>query len=95
MAQADYLSLLHPTPKGLYCPPGDFYVDPVAAVDRAVITHGHADHARAGHGAVLATPETMAIMAVRYGDQFTDHRQPMALGQQTTINGVDVSFAPA
>ncbi|MEO1150795.1 MAG: ligase-associated DNA damage response exonuclease [Pseudomonadota bacterium] len=95
MAQADYSSLLHPTPKGLYCPPGDFYVDPVAAVDRAVITHGHADHARAGHGAVLATPETMAIMAVRYGDQFTDHRQPMALGQQTTINGVDVSFAPA
>ncbi|MEL6506654.1 MAG: ligase-associated DNA damage response exonuclease [Pseudomonadota bacterium] len=91
----DYSSLLHPTPKGLYCPPGDFFVDPVAAVDRAVITHGHSDHARAGHGAVLATKETMAIMAVRYGDQFTDHRQPMALGQQTTINGVDVSFAPA
>ena len=47
--------LLHPTPAGLYCPPGDFYVDPVRPVDRAVITHGHSDHARAGHGAVLAT----------------------------------------
>lgn len=70
-------------------------MDPVAAVDRAVITHGHADHARAGHGAVLATNETMAIMAVRYGNQFTDHRQPLSLGEHTTVNGVDVSFAPA
>ncbi len=49
--------------RGLYCPPGDFYVDPVRPVARAVITHGHSDHARAGHGAVLATPETLAIMA--------------------------------
>ena len=48
--------LLCPKPEGLYCAPGDFYIDPVRPVDRAVITHGHADHARAGHGAVLATP---------------------------------------
>ena len=41
--------LLQPTPKGLYCPPGDFYLDPVrGAVDRAVISHGHSDHARGG-----------------------------------------------
>src|ERR1044071_9344178 len=56
-------SLLCPTPAGLYCPPGDFYIDPIRPVDRAVITHGHADHARAGHGAVAATVETLAIMA--------------------------------
>ena len=48
--------LLRPTPAGLYCPPGDFYVDPVRPVDRTVITHGHADHAHDGHGTVLAAP---------------------------------------
>jgi putative mRNA 3-end processing factor len=87
--------LLHPTPAGLYCPVGDFYIDPVRAVDRAVITHGHADHARAGHGAVLATPETIAIMASRYGEEFTAARQPTKLGEATDINGVKVSLAPA
>ena len=59
--------LLCPKPEGLYCAPGDFYIDPMRPVARAVITHGHADHARAGHGAVLATPETLDIMAERYG----------------------------
>ncbi|WP_422008201.1 ligase-associated DNA damage response exonuclease [Pyruvatibacter mobilis] len=87
--------LLHPTPQGLYCPPGDFYVDPVRPVDKAVITHGHADHARAGHGAVLATPETLAIMAVRYGEDFTGQRQALGYGEGVTINGVDVSLVPA
>ena len=88
-------TLLQPTPAGLYCLPGDFYIDPVRAVDRAVITHGHADHARAGHGAVLATPETIAIMASRYGEDFTATRQPNKLGQSVFINGVEVSLAPA
>jgi putative mRNA 3-end processing factor len=60
--------LLCPKPEGLYCPPGDFYIDPVRPVARAVITHGHSDHARSGHGAVVATPETLDIMAVRYGE---------------------------
>nr|WP_233347272.1 ligase-associated DNA damage response exonuclease [Ponticaulis koreensis] len=87
--------LLHPTPAGLYCPVGDFYIDPVRAVDRAVITHGHADHARAGHGTVLATPETINIMAARYGENFTARRQPTELGEVVSINGVDVSLAPA
>jgi len=87
--------LLHPAPQGLYCPVGDFYVDPVRPVDRAVITHGHADHARAGHGAVLATPETLAIMAVRYGDAFTGTRQSAAYGETTQINGVRVRLVPA
>ena len=87
--------LLCPSPAGLYCPPGDFYIDPVRPVDRAVITHGHADHARAGHGAVLATPETLQIMAVRYGEEFTGRREPLSYGESVTIRGVEVSFAPA
>ena len=87
--------ILRPTPKGLYCPPGDFFIDPVAPVDRAVITHGHADHARAGHGAVLATPETIAIMAARYGENFTVARQAAALGEAVSVNGVSVSLIPA
>ena len=87
--------LLHPTPKGLYCPPGNFYVDPVAAVPRALVTHGHADHARAGHGEVWATRQTLDIMAIRYG---YDHcRQPRAAEwrEKFEVNGVTVSFWPA
>ena len=87
--------LLRPAPAGLYCPIGDFYVDPVRPVDRAVITHGHSDHARPGHGAVLATPETLAIMAERYGPDFAGRAQPAACGETTTISGVAVHFAPA
>jgi putative mRNA 3-end processing factor len=60
-------AILCASPAGLYCPPGDFYVDPTRPVDRAVITHGHSDHARAGHGKVLATRETLAIM--EFGDR--------------------------
>lgn len=88
-------TLLCPRPDGLYCPPGDFYIDPVRPVDRAVITHGHADHARAGHGAVLATPQTLAIMAVRYGEDFTAVRQPLGYGEMVTHQGVEVGLVPA
>ncbi len=87
--------LLHPTPAGLYCPPGDFYIDPVRPVDRAVITHGHADHARAGHGAVVATPETLAIMAVRYGEDFAAATQPSAYGKTVKQNDATVTLVPA
>ena len=65
-----FRQLLRNTPEGLYCPPGDFHIDPVRPVANAVITHGHSDHARSGHGAVLATPETLAIMAARHGEGF-------------------------
>ena len=73
-------SLLCPRPAGLYCPPGDFYIDPVRPVARAVITHGHADHARAGHGLAVATPQTLAIMAARYGEGFAGAARPLAYG---------------
>jgi putative mRNA 3-end processing factor len=87
--------LLLPRPEGLYCPPGDFFIDPVRAVDRAIITHGHTDHARAGHGRVLATPETLAIMALRYGKDFAGDAQGLAYGQMQRINGASVRLAPA
>jgi putative mRNA 3-end processing factor len=86
--------MLHPTPQGLYCPVGGFYIDPVAPVPRALITHGHADHARAGHGAVMATQQTLDIMAIRYGDGFTGTRQP-AGPDRTEVSGVGVTFRPA
>ena len=52
----------------MYVVPADLYIDPVLPVARAAITHGHADHARSGHGHVYATPQTLAIMACRYGE---------------------------
>lgn len=88
-------SILRPTPDGLWCPGGAFFIDPPRPVDRAVITHGHADHARAGHGAVLATPETLAIMGERYGQDFAGHAQPLACGERIRVGDVELSLAPA
>jgi putative mRNA 3-end processing factor len=82
-------------PEGLYCAAGDFFVDPARPVDRAVITHGHADHARAGHGKVLATAETLAIMASRFGDGFAGATQALAPGESVSIGDTDVSLSPA
>jgi putative mRNA 3-end processing factor len=88
-------SWIHPTPQGLYCAPGDFFVDPARAVDRAIITHGHADHARPGHRHVLATPETLAIMAARMGAGAGAERQALEPGQAVTHNGVGIRLVPA
>ncbi len=87
--------LLCPKPAGLYCTPGDFYIDPVRPVDRAVITHGHSDHARAGHGSVLATRETLDIMAIRYGADFAGETQAAVLGKTLKVGDVAVTFHPA
>lgn len=87
--------ILVPRPEGLYCPRGDFFIDPVRPVDRALITHGHSDHARAGHGAVMATRETLDIMAIRYGEEFANTRQEARLGERTSIGDVSVAFHPA
>ncbi len=86
-------ALLIPRPEGLYCPEGDFHIDPVRPVARALVTHGHADHARAGHGAVLATRQTLDIMALRYGADFAVTRQ--AADGAVRVNGVAVEFHPA
>ncbi|THD53530.1 ligase-associated DNA damage response exonuclease [Phenylobacterium sp.] len=87
--------LLCPKPEGLYCAPGDFYIDPTRPVARAVITHGHADHARAGHGAVLATRETLNIMAERYGLEFAGTTQAAAYGEAVARDDVEVTLVPA
>src|SRR5690242_20382632 len=92
---AGFRQLLRNTPSGLYCPPGDFHIDPVRPVARAVITHGHSDHARAGHGAVLATPETLAIMAARCGEGFAGGTEAARYGQKIARGEVGVTLVPA
>ena len=87
--------LLHPMPNGLWCPLGGFYIDPVRPVERALITHGHADHARPGHTHVLATRETLDIMALRYGANFAGQTQVAVLGAKQHIGDTTVSFHPA
>ncbi|QOF73262.1 ligase-associated DNA damage response exonuclease [Aminobacter sp. SR38] len=87
--------LLHSRPEGLYCPPGDFYIDPVRPVDRALITHGHSDHARPGHAKVLATRQTLDIMAIRCGPDFAGTTQAMPLGEKIRLGDVTVSYHPA
>jgi putative mRNA 3-end processing factor len=87
--------LIRPTPAGLWCPPADVYIDPMRPVARALVTHGHADHARPGHDAVLATEETLAIMALRYGDGFTTARQVAEPGVPVRIGEVSFTFHPA
>jgi putative mRNA 3-end processing factor len=88
--------LLAPTPSGLCCKPGGFYIDPTRPVDRALITHGHSDHARPGHGAVLATQETLDMMRLRYGENFAGSTQAIACGETVTLDdGVTATFHPA
>jgi putative mRNA 3-end processing factor len=82
--------------EGLYCAPGDFYVDPVRAVPRAAITHAHSDHARPGHGAVLASAETIALMDVRLGEgRAGETQQALPYGETLDITGVRVWLEPA
>lgn len=87
--------LLHTRPEGLYCPVGDFFIDPVRPVPRALITHGHSDHARPGHGAVLATRQTLDIMGLRYGDGFAGSVQTTEYGESIDLGGARVIFHPA
>jgi putative mRNA 3-end processing factor len=87
--------LLTPTSAGLCCPPGRFHIDPTRPVARALITHAHSDHARPGHGAVLATPETLDLMRLRYGENFAGAVQPVRYGEELGLDGVTVSFHPA
>jgi putative mRNA 3-end processing factor len=86
---------LKTTPAGLYCEPGGFHIDPLLPVSRAVITHGHGDHARSGNGQVLATPATIAIMRSRYGAAAGGSLQPLDYGGSVAIGGVTVRLLPA
>ncbi|MES2979659.1 MAG: ligase-associated DNA damage response exonuclease [Pseudomonadota bacterium] len=79
-------------PEGLYCPAGDFYIDPWRPVDRAVITHAHADHARVGHGHYLAAAPAEGVLRSRLGPI---DLQTLAYGERITHHGVSVSLHPA
>jgi putative mRNA 3-end processing factor len=83
-------------PAGLFCEPGGFFIDPGRPVDRAIITHGHSDHARPDHGAVLATAETLAIMRARLGDgRAGSSQQALGWHEPLTVGDVRVWLSPA
>jgi putative mRNA 3-end processing factor len=87
--------ILNPTPSGVCCQCGGFYIDPTRPVERAVITHAHSDHARAGHGAVLATQETLDLMRIRYGEGFAGATQAVGYGDTLTLGDARVTLYPA
>ena len=85
-------SWIEPFSEGIYVRPADAWVDPSRPKPKALVTHGHADHARGGHGEVWATPETLAIMECRYGPQAA---RPVQYGESFRLGEVDISFVPA
>ena len=88
-------SWLRVTPSGLWCEPGGFFIDPMRAVERAVITHAHSDHARPGHEAVLASPATLALMRTRLGDAAGRAQQPLGWGERLRVGEVVLWLEPA
>jgi putative mRNA 3-end processing factor len=80
------------TDRGIYCPAGDFFIDPWRPVDRALITHGHADHARDGSARYLATDIAAPVMRHRLGEI---ELQTLRYGEALAIGGANVSFHPA
>jgi len=87
--------ILVPTPAGVCCKRGGFHIDPTRPVERALITHAHSDHARAGHGAVLATRQTLDLMRLRYGENFAGTTQAVNYGESVNLGGAKVTFRPA
>lgn len=83
---------IRPGAGGIEIEPGDAFVDPSWPRPLAIVTHGHADHARAGHGQVIATPETLAIMRARFGEV---NGWPLAYGETAEIGPVRVTLFPA
>lgn len=81
--------------RDLYIPSIDAWIDPSEPRPRAIITHGHADHARSGHGAVLATPDTVDIMKVRYGEDCAGEFQKLDFRTPLDIDGTTITFFPA
>ena len=79
-------------PEGLYCPDGDFYIDPWQPVDRAVITHAHSDHARGGSAHYLAAAPAESVLRTRLGDI---DLQTLPYGESSDHFGVRISFHPA
>ncbi|WP_156883639.1 ligase-associated DNA damage response exonuclease [Salipiger mucosus] len=80
------------TEQGIFCPAGGFHIDPWRPVDRALITHGHADHARPGHRRYLATEAATPVIRHRLGEISID---TIRYGETRRIGGATVSFHPA
>ena len=80
------------TERGIYCAAGDFYIDPWRPVARALITHGHADHARSGHQHYLATHAALPVMRHRLGEI---DAQGIDFGETVQLGTAKVSFHPA
>ena len=81
-------------PHGIHLPPADSWIDPSQPVARALVTHGHADHARGGHRETIATPETLAIMELRYNTR--EGGRGAAYGETVRLGGgIDATFLPA
>ena len=85
--------LLTFSPKGIYCPRADVFIDPTHPVDKAVITHAHSDHARWGHKYYVAQRQNKEILKLRLGQDI--HLTLKEFGESFTINGVKFSFHPA
>src|SRR5437763_11710307 len=81
------------TDAGLYCAAGDFYVDPWLPVERAVLTHGHADHARPGSTRYLTTRPGLGVLRRRLGPEA--NIEPVDYGAGVTMKGARVSLHPA
>ena len=92
VAEAGVTDLVVARAEGLYCPRADFWIDPWRPVPRAVITHAHADHARRGHGAYLATAIGAGVLRQRLG---AITLQGLDYGEGVSVNGVRVSLHPA
>ncbi len=88
-------SWLERRPEGLFVRPGGFFLDPLRPVPRAVISHGHADHARPGHGEVIATPETLRIVRCRYGEEAYGRGRPLSPGETVELGEVRLRLASA
>ncbi|HEX8315426.1 MAG TPA: DNA ligase-associated DEXH box helicase, partial [Flavisolibacter sp.] len=86
------MPLIEFTDKGLYCPPGDFYIDPWRGVDRAVITHAHSDHARWGSKAYLCHPYSKPLLETRLGP---NNYQTLEWNSPIDFHGVKLSLHPA
>lgn len=82
-------------PEGLYCAPGDFYIDAMRPVGTDVVTHGHSDHARAGHERVFATQVTTEIMRIRCGEDCAKEINPIPYGEKFQLGQTTLSFEPA
>jgi putative mRNA 3-end processing factor len=85
--------LIEYTNKGFYCLVGNFYIDPIKPVDKALITHAHSDHARWGHGSYLSNKLSVPIIKERLGNSI--NIQGVEYGEIININDVKVSFHPA